>query len=68
VVFESSTHEILGVHAIGAEATEIIHEYLLAKKSELLPSEIAGMIHAHPTMSEAVMESARAVEGWAIHF
>ncbi|NLP01822.1 MAG: dihydrolipoyl dehydrogenase [Fibrobacter sp.] len=67
VVFESSTHEILGVHAIGAEATELIHEYLLAKKSELLPSEIAGMIHAHPTMSEAVMESARAVEGWAIH-
>ncbi len=67
VVYESNTHEILGVHAVGAEATELIHEYLLAKKGELLTSEIADMIHAHPTMSEAVMESARAAGGWAIH-
>jgi dihydrolipoamide dehydrogenase len=67
IVAEETTHEILGAHIIGTDATEIIHEILLAKKSELLPQDIATMIHAHPTISEGVMEAARAVEGWAIH-
>jgi len=67
IVFESKTHEILGAQIIGADATELIHEVLLAKKSELLPEDIATMIHAHPTLSEAIMESHRAAEGWAIH-
>jgi dihydrolipoamide dehydrogenase len=67
IVYDADTHEILGAHATGANATEIIHELLLAKKAELLPEDIATMIHAHPTLSEAVMESARSVEGWAIH-
>ena len=40
---------------------------LLAETAELLPEDIANMIHAHPTLSEAVMESMRAAEGWAIH-
>lgn len=61
------THEILGAGIVGAEATELIHEILLAKKAELLPEDIATMIHAHPTLSEAVMEAHRAAEGWAIH-
>ena len=61
------TRELLGAHIIGAQATELIHELLLAKSAELLPADIAGMIHAHPTLSEAVMEAARASEGWAIH-
>jgi len=59
--------EILGAHIVGAEATELIHEILLAKSSELLPEDIATMIHAHPTLSEGVMEAMREVEGWAIH-
>jgi dihydrolipoamide dehydrogenase len=67
IIYNPETHEILGAHVAGAEATELIHELLLAKKSELLPEDIATMIHAHPTLSEAVMEAARAVEGWAIH-
>lgn len=67
ILFDPVTKEILGAHAIGAEATEIIHEILLAKTAELLPEDIADMIHAHPTLSEGVMEAARAVEGWAIH-
>ena len=62
------TKEVLGAHIIGTQATEIIHELLLGKTAELLPADIAGMIHAHPTISEAVMEAARATEGWAIHF
>ena len=67
VLYDPGTHEILGVHIVGADATELIHELLLAKSSELLPNDVAEMIHAHPTLSEAVMEVMRAVEGWAIH-
>ncbi len=67
ILFDPKIHEILGAHIIGAEATELLHEILLAKSSELLPEDIATMIHAHPTLSEAVMEAARAAEGWAIH-
>jgi len=67
VLYAPDTHEILAAHISGANATELIHELLLAKKAELLPEDIATMIHAHPTLSEAVMESARVAEGWAIH-
>ncbi|MBD3344617.1 MAG: dihydrolipoyl dehydrogenase [Chitinivibrionales bacterium] len=67
IIFDDKYKEILGCHLVGADATEIIHELLLAKKSELLPEDIASMVHAHPTLSEAVMESMRAVEGWAVH-
>jgi dihydrolipoamide dehydrogenase len=67
ILFDPDTSEILGAHVAGSEATELIHELLLAKNSELLPADIAEMIHAHPTLSEAVMEAARAAEGWAIH-
>ncbi|MFP4329574.1 MAG: dihydrolipoyl dehydrogenase [Alkalispirochaetaceae bacterium] len=68
LIYHADTHEILGAHAVGSSATEIIHELLLAKKAELLPEDVANMVHAHPTISEAVMEGARSVEGWAIHF
>ncbi len=67
VVYDPQSHEILGVHLVGANATELIHEWLLAKKAELLPQDIATMIHAHPTLSEVNMEGARAIEGWVIH-
>ncbi len=67
VLFDPETHEILGAHVIGPEATELIHEMLLAKKSELLPEDIADMIHAHPTLSESVMEAMKASLGRAIH-
>ncbi|MBN1412698.1 MAG: dihydrolipoyl dehydrogenase [Spirochaetales bacterium] len=67
IIYDKKTKEILGAHILGAEATELIHEILLAKKSELLLEDIAAMIHAHPTLSEAVMEAARLGEGWAIH-
>jgi len=67
VLFDPTTHEILGAHTVGASATELIHELLLAKKAELLPEDIATMVHAHPTLGESVMEAARGAEGWAIH-
>lgn len=64
---DEHTHEILACHIIGRDATELIHEVLLAKSSELLPEDMATLIHAHPTLSEALMEAARGIEGWAIH-
>lgn len=67
ILTNENTKEIIGAHIVGAEATELIHEILLARSSELLPEDIATMIHAHPTLSEGIMESMRALEGWAIH-
>jgi dihydrolipoamide dehydrogenase len=59
--------QLIGAHIIGPQATELIHELLLAKKAGLPVTDIATMIHAHPTLSEGLMEAARASEGWAIH-
>jgi dihydrolipoamide dehydrogenase len=67
LLVDRETREILGAHVAGAEATELIHEILLAKTAELLPEDIAVMTHAHPTLSEGVMEMARMAEGWVIH-
>ncbi|MEW6534167.1 MAG: dihydrolipoyl dehydrogenase [Candidatus Auribacterota bacterium] len=67
VLTHAETKEILGAHIVGAEATELIHEILLAKTAELVPEDIAAMIHAHPTLSEAVAEAFRMSEGWAVH-
>jgi dihydrolipoamide dehydrogenase len=67
ILTDSVTKEIIGAHIVGADATELIHELLLARTAELLPEDIATMIHAHPTLSEAVMEAMRTSEGWAIH-
>jgi dihydrolipoamide dehydrogenase len=59
--------EILGAHIVGADATEMIAEYGLGMKLEATADEIHGTIHAHPTLSEAVMEAAASVFGEAIH-
>ncbi|WP_372366115.1 dihydrolipoyl dehydrogenase [Candidatus Uabimicrobium sp. HlEnr_7] len=67
VLFDPKHKEILGAHIAGAQATELIHEILLAKKAELLPEDLATMVHAHPTLSEIIMEVMRTVEGWPIH-
>jgi dihydrolipoamide dehydrogenase len=67
VVTAAGTGEILGAHIIGSEATELIAEYGLAITLEATVEEIHQTIHAHPTLSEAVMESAAASLGEAIH-
>lgn len=59
--------ELLGGHIVGAKATELIQELVNAKVLEGGYPEVARMIHGHPTMSEAVMEAARALDGWLIH-
>jgi dihydrolipoamide dehydrogenase len=67
VIYDKEIHEILGAHIVGPEATELIHEILLAKKMELLPENVADMIHAHPTLSESVMETMKEAGPGAIH-
>ncbi|QYY34523.1 dihydrolipoyl dehydrogenase [Ruficoccus sp. ZRK36] len=59
--------EILGAHITGHEATELIAEYALGMELEATWEEIHGTIHAHPTLSEALMEAAAATHGEAIH-
>lgn len=59
--------EIIGAHIIGQDATELIAEYGLAIATESTIEDIHTTIHAHPTLSEAVMEAAAAVTGEAIH-
>jgi len=59
--------EILGAHITGAEATELIAEYALGMELEATWEEIHGTMHAHPTLSEALMEAAAATHDEAIH-
>jgi dihydrolipoamide dehydrogenase len=59
--------EILGVHIIGSEATELIAEATLAKSLEATAESVLKTIHAHPTLSESVMEAAAAVYNESIH-
>ena len=67
VICDANTAEILGAHIVGHNATELIHEILLAKSAELLPEDIATMVHAHPTLSEATMEAMRGIYSQPVH-
>jgi dihydrolipoamide dehydrogenase len=59
--------ELLGAHVVGVRATEMIAELVVAKQLEGGYEEVARTVHPHPTFSEAVMEAARATDGWVIH-
>jgi len=59
--------EILGAHLIGPEVTELLPELTIAQMMELTTSEIARNVHAHPTLSEALMEAAHDAEGHSIN-
>ena len=67
VVADKATGEILGVHIIGPEATEMIHEFAVGRTLEATLEEIIHTIHAHPTLSEAALEATLAALGQAIH-
>ena len=67
VISEAKTGEIFGVHILGHEAPELIAEYVLAMNMEGTVDEVHRSIHAHPTLSEALMEAAAATSGEAIH-
>lgn len=59
--------ELLGASIVGYRATDLIQELVNAKLLEGGYPEVARMIHGHPTLSEAVMEAARAADGWLVH-
>jgi dihydrolipoamide dehydrogenase len=67
VIFDSKYRELLGAHIIGLQATELIAEFGLAKDLECNDEEITHAIHAHPTLSEAVMEATMNVFQGALH-
>lgn len=67
IVADSESDRILGVHIMGAHATELIAEGTLAVSQGIKAQELAACIHAHPTLAEAVMEAAEAVHGMSIH-
>ncbi|TYP77848.1 dihydrolipoyl dehydrogenase [Paenibacillus methanolicus] len=68
VVADADTHDILGVHLIGAHATDLISEASLAMLLNAAPWEVGAVIHPHPTLSEAIGEAMLAVDGKAIAF
>jgi dihydrolipoamide dehydrogenase len=67
IVGEKKYGELLGGHIVGAKATELIQELVNVRMLEGGYPEVARIIHGHPTLSEAVMEAARAADGWLIH-
>ena len=67
IVHDPESGEILGASIVGERATDIIHELILARRSELTLEEIADMVHAHPTIAEGVMEAAKGALGRAVH-
>jgi dihydrolipoamide dehydrogenase len=67
LIFDAKYGELLGAHIMGSEATEMIAELVVAKNLGTTGKEIFHSIHAHPTLSEAVMEAAAAAYGEAIN-
>jgi dihydrolipoamide dehydrogenase len=67
IVTDAGTDVVLGVHIIGPHATELVHEGVVAVANRLTARALGETIHAHPTLSEAVMEAAEGVRGLSIH-
>jgi dihydrolipoamide dehydrogenase len=67
IVGDKQYGELLGGHIVGSKATEMIQELVNVKALEGGYPEVARMVHGHPTQSEAIMEAARAADGWLIH-
>ena len=67
VVADAKTDDVLGVHLVGLNVTEMIAEPTMVRALGGKVAQIMKTIHPHPTMSEAVMEAAAAVHNEAIH-
>jgi len=67
VVADAASGKILGAHIVGAHAADLIHEAALAMECGVTVTQMAKMIHAHPTLAEGMMEALEDVEGAAIH-
>jgi dihydrolipoamide dehydrogenase len=67
IIGEKKYGELLGGHIVGSKSTELIQELVNVRALEGGYAEVARMVHGHPTLSEGVMEAARAADGWLIH-
>lgn len=67
IIADATTDKLLGVHIIGAHASELIAEGAIALQNNLTATQLAHTPHAHPTLSEAIKEAALALHGRAIH-
>jgi len=67
-IFDETTGELLGAHMIGAEVTELIQGYVIARQLETTEAELMHTVFAHPTLSEMMHESVLGAYGRAIHF
>lgn len=67
LIFDEEYGELLGAHIVGSEATEMIAELAIARTLEATYETIIKTVHAHPTLSESVMEAAATAYGEAIH-
>jgi dihydrolipoamide dehydrogenase len=67
LIVDEADGQILGAHLVGPEVSELLPELTLAQQNGLTAADIAHNIHAHPTLSEVLMEVAEVVEGRAIH-
>jgi dihydrolipoamide dehydrogenase len=67
-VFDAKTGELLGAHMVGAEVTELIQGYSIAKTLETTEEDLMHTIFPHPTLSEMMHESVLDAYGKAIHF
>ncbi len=67
ILSDAVTDKILGVHIYGPNASELISEAVVAMEYSASAEDIARIVHAHPTLSEAVHEAALAVDGRSLH-
>ena len=67
IIADAQYGEILGAAMVGPDVSELLPELTLAQRMELTAEDIARTVHAHPTLSEVIMEAAHAVAGQAIH-
>ncbi|MFN7057234.1 MAG: dihydrolipoyl dehydrogenase, partial [Hyphomonas sp.] len=66
-IFDKKTGELLGAHMIGAEVTELIQGYVIARQGELTEADLMHTIFPHPTLSETMHEAVLDAEGRALH-
>jgi len=67
IVADAKTDRVLGVHIVGAHATDLIHEGAIAVRHGLTAEQLGDAFHAHPVMAEAMLEAAHDVHGLSIH-
>jgi dihydrolipoamide dehydrogenase len=67
-VFDETSGELLGAHMVGAEVTELIQGYVIARQLETTEQELMHTVFPHPTLSEMMHESVLGAYGRALHF